>query len=420
MNSRINSEYKYTEYLPDYLEQDLNKIKKKQATTESLLTGEQEDLTNQLVKQTDSPIIPKKQDQIIPNDSNIDNNASRALIQRQQQNYVADQPEWHAPWKLMRVIAGHKGWIRSIAVEPDNKWFATGSNDNTIKIWDLATGHLKLTLTNHIMAVRDLVISDRHPYMFSCSEDKTVKCWDLERNKVIRDYYGHLSGVYTMSLHPTLDVLVTGSRDSTVRVWDMRTAVPVFTLTGHKNPITQVEAQSTDPQIISASNDKTIRLWDLAAGKSQTVLTQHKKAVRSLALHPTEYSFASASADNIKQWKFPEGTFLQNFIPRRESIVNTISINQDNVMFAGNDDGTLSFYDWRSGYKFQDLSTTNIPGSLDSEAGILTSSFDKTGLRLLTGEADKSIKIWREDPDATKDTHPGIKFNPDLYRQEIY
>lgn len=94
------------------------------------------------------------------------------------------KPEWHHPWKLMRVISGHLGWVRSIAVDPSNEWFVTGAADRTIKIWDLASGVLKLTLTGHINAVRGLAVSARHPYLFSCGEDKMVKCWDLEVNKV--------------------------------------------------------------------------------------------------------------------------------------------------------------------------------------------------------------------------------------------
>lgn len=133
------------------------------------------------------------------------------------------KPEWHKPWKLHKVISGHLGWVRSVAVEPNNKWFVTGSGDRTIKIWDLASGQLRLTLTGHISTVRGLAVSPRHPYLFSCGEDKMVKCWDLETNKVIRHYHGHLSGVYTLALHPTLDVLVTGGRDGVARVWDMRT-----------------------------------------------------------------------------------------------------------------------------------------------------------------------------------------------------
>ncbi|KAI8825983.1 WD40-repeat-containing domain protein [Fimicolochytrium jonesii] len=324
------------------------------------------------------------------------------------------KPKWHAPWKLMRVIAGHLGWVRSVAVEPGNEWFATGAGDRVIKIWDLASGTLKLTLTGHISAVRGLAVSPRHPYLFSAGEDKMVKCWDLEYNKVIRHYHGHLSGVYTLDLHPTLDIMVTGGRDSCARVWDMRTKAQIFGLTGHESTVSDVKCQEADPQIISASMDSTVRLWDLAAGKTMTTLTHHKKAVRALAVNPSEFTFASASPDNIKQWKCPEGQFMQN-LEGHNAIVNTMACNRDGVLFSGGDNGSMYFWDYKTGYNFQTAESLVQPGSLESEAGIFCSTFDKTGSRLITGEADKTIKIWKEDENATPETHP-VNWKPKLGR----
>ncbi|KAM5454716.1 pre-mRNA-splicing factor prp46 [Microsporum audouinii] len=325
------------------------------------------------------------------------------------------KPDWHAPWKLMRVISGHLGWVRSLAVEPNNQWFASGAGDRTIKIWDLATGTLRLTLTGHISTVRGLAVSPRHPYLFSCGEDKMVKCWDLETNKVIRHYHGHLSGVYTLSLHPTLDILVTGGRDGVARVWDMRTRSNIHVLSGHKGTVSDVKCQEADPQVISSSLDATVRLWDLAAGKTMGVLTHHKKGVRALAIHPKEFTFASASAGSIKQWKCPEGAFMQNF-EGQNAIINTLAVNEDNVLVSGGDNGSMSFWDWKSGHRFQSLDTIAQPGSLDAEAGIMASTFDKTGLRLICGEADKTIKIWKPDDEATPETHP-LDWKPTLGRK---
>lgn len=325
-------------------------------------------------------------------------------------------PVWHAPWKLHRVISGPTGWVRACAVDVSNEWFATGGNDNTIMIWDMATGTRKVTFTGHIHTVRGIAISERHPYMFSVGDDKTVKCWDLEQNKVIRSYHGHLSGVFCCALHPTLDVLFTGGRDSVCRVWDIRTKACVHVLGGHKNTVCDIVSQSVDPQVITSSMDSTIRLWDLAAGKVQTVLTNHKKSVRGMVLHPEEFTFASGSPDNIKKWQLPEGKFMQNFSGHR-AIVNTLALNNDNVLFSGADNGTMYFWDWKSGYNFQQLETTVQPGSLDSEAGIFKAVFDRTGTRLITCEADKTIKMWREDEEATPETHP-IKWKPSLKRSK--
>jgi pleiotropic regulator 1 len=140
--------------------------------------------------------------------------------------------------------------------------------------------------------------------------------------------------------------------------------------------------------------DATVKLWDLAAGKCRVTLTHHKKSVRALAIHPIEYVFASASPDNIKQWKCPDGQFIQNITGHR-AIINTLSVNADGVLFSGADNGSMMFWDWSSGHQFQEMQSIVQPGSLDSEAGIFASTFDRTGSRLITCEADKTIKIWK-------------------------
>jgi pleiotropic regulator 1 len=158
---------------------------------------------------------------------------------------------------------------------------------------------------------------------------------------------------------------------------------------------------------------------DLAAGKTVSVLTNHKKSVRDLAMHPEEQTFASASADNIKQWQLPAGRFLQN-MSGHNAIVNALAVNHDDVLVSGGmyqvcvcvcvcvcnflscllacllacsgDNGSLHFWDWRTGYNFQQTQTVVQPGSLESEAGIFKLVFDMTGTRLISCEADKTIK----------------------------
>jgi pleiotropic regulator 1 len=141
--------------------------------------------------------------------------------------------------------------------------------------------------------------------------------------------------------------------------------------------------------------DSTIRLWDLAAGKTMSQLTHHHKSVRSLTIHPTEYSFASGSAGghNIKKWAFPEGMFVHNFAGH-DAIINTVNVNHDGVFFSGGDNGSMTFWDYKTGLPFQTMEDIPQPGSLDAEAGVFCSSFDQTGMRLITGCADKTISAF--------------------------
>ncbi|CEP60130.1 mRNA splicing protein PRP46 LALA0_S01e03708g [Lachancea lanzarotensis] len=344
---------------------------------------------------------------------------SSSLAERHNQ-LLAVQPNWHAPWKLMRVINGHNGWVRCVCVDPvDNEWFATGSNDTTVKVWDLATGKLKLTLLGHVMTVRSIAVSQNHPLMFSASEDKLVKCWDLETNKAIKDFHGHYSGVNSVDVHPTLDLIASAGRDAVVRLWDIRTRLPVMTLGGHKGPINQVKCFGVDPQIVSCSADATVRLWDVRAGKSAKILTHHSKNIRAIAASPIESSFVSASTGDIRSWRCKDGQLLTNYDSESLGIINCLSENSDGVLFAGTDNGNLAFFDYETGHKYQELPTVKIPGSLDSERGILAGSFDQSGLRLITGESDKSIKVWKQDDTATPETHPGLPWNPSIDSQRF-
>lgn len=337
------------------------------------------------------------------------NFSTSAIMERMPSKWP--RPEWHAPWKCYRVISGHLGWVRSVAFDPSNTWFCTGSADRTIKIWDVAKGTLKLTLTGHIEQVRGLAVSNKHTYMFSAGDDKQVKCWDLEQNKVIRSYHGHLSGVYCLGLHPTIDILLTGGRDSVCRVWDIRTKMQIFALAGHDNTVCSVFTRPTDPQVVTGSHDSTIKFWDLRYGKTMLTLTHHKKSVRAMALHPTENCFASASAENIKKFNLPKGEFLHNMLSQQKTIINSMAVNEEGVLATGGDNGSLWFWDWKSGHNFQQAQTIVQPGSLDSEAGIYALCYDVTGSRLVSCEADKTIKMWKEDETATPETHP-LNFKP--------
>ncbi|KAF7640344.1 hypothetical protein Mgra_00000165 [Meloidogyne graminicola] len=284
----------------------------------------------------------------------------------------------------------HTGWVRAVDVEPNNEWFVSGGADRIVKIWDLASGQLRLSLTGHISAVRAVKVSPRHPYLFSAGEDKQVKCWDLEQNKVVRHYHGHLSAVQDLALHPTLDILVTCARDSTARVWDMRTKAQIFCLSGHRDTVASVVCQSSNPQ----------------------------KSVRSLALHPTLNMFASGSTDNIKLWKLPNGDFMQN-LSGHNTMINSMVINEDGVLVSGGDVGTMQFWDFKSGFCFQKEHPPPQPGSIDSERGIFALCFDKSGSRLITAEADKSIKMWKEDLDATEESHP-LMWRPEILKKQRF
>ncbi len=123
------------------------------------------------------------------------------------------------------------GWVRALAVDPSNQWFATGAGDRVVKV---RRGVLRGTSTDRttrldlgscIWRIEAVVDGPHlhHPRIGSfgsasiplllrrgqgasarlqrqtAHRRQMVKCWDLEVNKVIRHYHGHFSGVYSLS-----------------------------------------------------------------------------------------------------------------------------------------------------------------------------------------------------------------------------
>jgi len=330
---------------------------------------------------------------------------------------------WRRPWKLYRVILGHEGWVRCVGVDlGSNEWFATGGGEGAVRVWDLASGRAKAVLRGHVSGVSCVGIDPRRPYLYSGSDDKTAKGWDLETGRAVRSYEGHGKAVTCCALHPALDLLVTGSRDRCVKVWDARSARAVATLVGHTSAVESVLAAGVDPQVISGGADTTVRLWDLAAGREMgDPLVRHRRGVRCLVKSPEgldveEHGMVSGAADGIRFWGLPEGVHLRKAFCGRGAgevvepgtTLNALAASDEGVLVGGASDGQLSFFDWASGACFQRLHSRPQPGSLEAEACILAAAFDASGARLITCEADKTVKMWKEDARATPETHPGL------------
>lgn len=186
----------------------------------------------------------------------------------------------------------------------------------------------------------------------------------------------------------------------------------VHCLSGHESTVCSILTQPVDPQVVTGSHDSTIRLWDLRKGKTMCNLTYHKKSVRAMVAHPTEFAFASASAENIKKFALPDGAFLHNMLQQQRAIVNAMAVNEEGVLATCGDNGSIWFWDWTSGHCYQEQETIVQPGSMEGESGIYAASFDHSGSRLITCEADKTIKMWKQDEDATPESAPGLPFRP--------
>ncbi|MDE0426753.1 MAG: T9SS type A sorting domain-containing protein [Candidatus Poribacteria bacterium] len=119
------------------------------------------------------------------------------------------------------LFVGHTGWVRSVAYSPDSNTLASGSADNTIRLWGAWTGtHLRI-LSGHTGWVRSVAFSPDGTTIASGSSDNTLHLWNTQTGTHLRTLSGHTNRVYSVAFSPDGTTIASGSWDGTVLLWEL-------------------------------------------------------------------------------------------------------------------------------------------------------------------------------------------------------
>ncbi|MCJ7695000.1 MAG: hypothetical protein MUO40_06180 [Anaerolineaceae bacterium] len=111
--------------------------------------------------------------------------------------------------------------MNTIAISPDGRQVISGSTDETLRVWDLASGECLRTLHGHTDSVNTIAITADGRQVVSGSGDKTLKVWDLESCKCLCTLEGHTDSVNAIAITPDGRQIVSGGKDKTLCVWDL-------------------------------------------------------------------------------------------------------------------------------------------------------------------------------------------------------
>ena len=159
------------------------------------------------------------------------------------------------------TLGGHTSYVYGVSFSPDGKMLASASYDNTVKLWNTATGQVIKTLTGHTNYVWGVSFSPDGKMLASASYDNTVKLWNTATGQVIKTLIGHTSAVHGVSFSPDGKMLASASGDNTVKLWNTTTGQEIKTLIGHTNYVWSVSFSPDGKMLASASADNTVRLW---------------------------------------------------------------------------------------------------------------------------------------------------------------
>jgi tetratricopeptide (TPR) repeat protein len=149
-----------------------------------------------------------------------------------------------------------------VAFSPDGKCLASGSWDQTVKIWDCATGKELFALKGHASTVEGVAFSPDGQRLASGSDDQTVKIWETATGKELFALKGHAGWPRSVAFSPDGQRLASGSADQTVRLWDSATGKELLALKGHAGLVWSVAFSPDGRRLASTNQDGSIHLWE--------------------------------------------------------------------------------------------------------------------------------------------------------------
>jgi len=198
---------------------------------------------------------------------------------------------------------GHTRQIYRVVISPNGRRALSGSQDTTVRLWDVETGKHLGCFDQHTDEIFSVALSPDGRRAVSTSADNTMRLWEVDKGKVLQQFPGASCAVFS----PDGRHVLSGGRDEFMRLWDVKTGKELRRFRGHGAAVGCVAFSRDGKQALSGSADNTVRLWDVTTAKELRCFHGHESGgISSVAFCPDGKRALSASYDmTMRLWQLP-------------------------------------------------------------------------------------------------------------------
>ena len=227
-------------------------------------------------------------------------------------------------WNLVgkeqvRTLSRQEYEFVSMAFSPDGRTFASSHiTEHTVVLWDTTSGEKKHTLVGHERCVESLAFSPDGRILASGSgnifhssgiQDNTIILWDVASGQQMRTLIGHKDAVKSLAFSPDCHILASGSYDGNIILWDVDSGQQLRMLAAHTESVRSLTFNRQGRLLASASDDGSIRFWNPASGKELAAFFSLDAGKDYLITTPEGYYTSSLEAAGNIVWRFGNTVF---------------------------------------------------------------------------------------------------------------
>ncbi len=336
---------------------------------------------------------------------------------------------WFVTSELQLTFHGHDGWVKSVAFGPDSHRVATGSytfaTGSFLQIWNPVTGERIQSFPAATYPVQALAYSPDGRRLATIGFDETVGVWDTATGQRLMTlgqpaaiasvpirFQRHRTtwvkqlqlGYGGIAYSPDNRYLAVSDGRNAVTIHDATTGQAIRSLLGHSARVLTVAFSPDGRRIASGGEDQTVKVWDVESGRTIHTLAGHTAPVYAVAFSPTAPTLASVGGDFQKFDKSGEAMLWSSTTGRlihqlrgHTAVVCGASFSPDGTRLAtASFDRTIRLWDTSSG---QEVFTLR-----GHSNAVICVAFSPDGQRIVSGSMDQTAKVW----DASEFTMPQL------------